>query len=571
MRSSAFILLLLIGGSLPALETVPRGVFGVPIPGTTASEDEDAIVGGSAVLIGTDGMVITLAEAVPDDATAVTLVLPGGARRSAKVIRRGERSSAVLLSLPFDGLDITPVPLADSDALRVGDTVWSVGNPFGAVERDGLPAISRGIVSGRYELPPDSPLVRGRRGAVLSRYRGPVIETTAAINDGNHGGALVDDAGALVGLASLGVAHERKMGTAVPLALVLADLGLPPARIPPRPQDDPVRLALRDAAAAVADCTVLVYFERPRGPGNPAGIPRPRPIDETTPAYRRQALAGEWDRYYHQQQMWRTDQALTAVVIDAERGYLITALSNLHGEACFGRIIDPASREPAITVWLKGTRPDLDLALLKADRPLANRRSVPLTAVPGLQTGDPVGIVGRHRDGGPFTLTEGVIAAIGRRLPHDDDQPGVEPLHQTDARANYGNLGGPVVDIDGRVVGLAVLQHPAVPWLLNSGVGMFIDSGRIVPVLPDLLQVKLGIGIRLAAEGMRIVGVLPGTGAFTADLRYGDQVTQVDGEPVGSPPDLDRVLGRHRPGDTITLTILREGTLHEARVVLAEF
>ena len=58
-------------------------------------------------------------------------------------------------------------------------------------------------------------------------------------------------------------------------------------------------------------------------------------------------------------------------------------------------------------------------------------------------------------------------------------------FHQTDAMANYGNLGGPVIDITGSVVGMLVLLGPNEqwPWLINSGVSLFVDSATIAPLL----------------------------------------------------------------------------------------
>jgi len=555
--------------ALVALETIPEGVLAIPVP--DQERDGDRVLGGAAVLIDDDGLALTLAEAIPDpELGTFAVILPGGRRGEATVVRRGEATTAVLLRITAEGRLPAPLATAASDGLAIGDTVWTLGNPFGALETDGRPAVSKGVVSGLYPIPVGSPPARGRRGKILSTYRGPVIENTAATNDGNQGGALVDDAGRLVGLASLGVARDRRLGTAVPLAAIVADLAFADRIEPAAPaaQDDPVLVALRDHAARLADGLALVYFERPQGLGNPDGMARPRPITDRVPPYRRKQLKERWERYYHQQQRFFTDQAVTAIVIDPERGLLVTSRTNLHGGAREGRLVGRGDRDGGtIQVFVRHVDPTHDLALLQADRPLPHARA-PLAAEADLATGDPVAVLGRHRHGGAFTMTTGVVSATERRPP---GAPGV--LHQTDALANYGNLGGPVIDLAGRVVGMMGFLDPGKPWFTNSGVAMFVDSRRLAAAVERLAEPKVGLGVSLSPDErpLEIRFVFPDSAADRAGLRVGDRLLRLDDQAIGSLEDLVAKLDGREEGDAATLRIRRGDEELHVEVELREF
>jgi len=544
----------------------PVGVVAIPAPAGTVEA-----CGGTAVIIA-PGQAVTLAEALPESGEP-TLRISGNLIK-ATVVKRGESSTAVLLSFtPPSGYQSPSMVIANSDAVSLGDLVVSVGNSFGILEQDGAAALSQGIVSGLYALPADTPPVRGRGGKILSAYRGPVIEVDAAVNDGNQGGALLDAKGQLLGLVSLALARERRLGVAVPISLICRELGLTVGTTPPAGQSDPATIAVISHAASAARSVALVYFERPAGLGNPSGMPRPAPITSETPGYQRERLERDWDRYWHQQQVFYTDQPATAVVIDSE--HLLTAASNLHGEAQRGRVLIDGV---AIDCTVQAVHQPLDLALLKTSAPLP----MPLANLaehPDLLCGDPVAVIGRHRQNASHTVTVGVVSATDRRQAQSEFA-----FHQTDAMANYGNLGGPVIDITGSVVGMLVKLGPSEhwPWLINSGVSLFVDSATIRRVLPDLLAGKgaesmrtlgLGVGLEIDTKTKAVVitKIIPGTGAADAGLAVGDQFVTVDGKTVNSPIAISRILVRHRVGDRIAVTVLRDGEEHTMQVELRTF
>ena len=548
----------------------PLGVFALP-----ASEKDLVPCGGSAVLISADGLALTLSEAMPgahpgeeagkEPAASVSVQLGHGQTRTAEVVRRGRTTTAVLLRIhDLPPALCHPLELADNALLHVGDRAWTAGNSFGALEEDGAAAISRGLISGIYDIAADSPPVRGRGGRILSDYRGPVLETDAAVNDGNQGGALLDSAGRLLGLVSLGTARERRLGTAVPIRAVLADLALTLPLHPPAPSGDDTASALATAAAAVARSVALVYFERPGGVGNPEPIQRPGRLPAEAPAYERERVQGWWDQYYHQQQMFYTDQPVSALVIDAAAGLLLTACSNLHGDAEQGRVLVPGGE--AIPVRVVACHLPLDLALLRAERALPFPEVV-LASSPQLVIGAPLGVVARHRLDAGYTLTSGVISATARRR-----QLATTEFAQTDARVNYGSLGGAVVDAGGALVGMVVMLGPhdeRMPWAINSGVAMFADSAAVLRVLPGLIQgrttrtparIMLGVIFDDPVDGHIIIKVVDKEGgAAAAGIQTGDQLLSIDGREMLSIATVQRTVLRHHEGDRVAVVLRRDG------------
>lgn len=559
MRTLVRLLGALAAPALLACLEAPGGVFAI-LP--TADEE----IGGSAVLLDRNGLSVTLAEAVPEAARRIEVVLGGGRRRQAEVVARDPRSSAVLLRVVDCPPDIDPLPVADSRRLQVLDRVWTAGNATDAIILDGAAAISRGVVSGLYELPEGEPPARGRGGRVLAHWAGPAIETDAAINDGNQGGALLDDAGRLLGLASRAQARERRLPLCVPLARILDGLDLPPAREAPAASGaEPRRLA-----GQVAPSLGLVYLQRLRGPGNPDGVGRPPRLLSEAAASERDRLAAWWEQYWHQQQVFYTDQPVCALSLGGD--LLLTAASNLHGGAEGGRLLLPGG---GIACTVVGRDLPLDLALLRCERDHGLPAATFADAAPEL--GAAVLLLGRHRGGGQWTATAGTISATDRRRAQSR-----LALLQTDARANYGSLGGPLVDADGRVAGVCVLLGPddERPWLINSGVAMAVDARRIAAALPAMREGRtterppiLGLGVVLRPHGgrLRVRAVTPGTGAEAAGLQADDVLLSVAGLPATSPDAITRALLRRQPGDRVAVEVQRDGAELALEVELREF
>ncbi len=161
---------------------------------------------GSGVIITSDGFIVTNNHVI-DGADTVTVNLPDGREFKAKVVGRDPLTDIAVVKIDSTGLPA--ITFADSSAIKVGDRVLAVGNPFGIGE-----TVTSGIVS-----------ATGRRVGILSEVKGyeNFIQTDAAINPGNSGGALIDFDGRLIGINTAILSRSggfQGVGLAVPSNMV---------------------------------------------------------------------------------------------------------------------------------------------------------------------------------------------------------------------------------------------------------------------------------------------------------------------------------------------------------------
>ena len=151
-------------------------------PGGNGGQQQKFMALGSGVIIdAAKGYVVTNNHVV-DNATTIKVQLSDGRKFDAKVVGKDPRSDIALIQIQ-DPKNLSAIKLADSDALRVGDYTVAIGNPFGLGE-----TVTSGIVS-----------ALGRSGLNVENYEN-FIQTDAAINRGNSGGALVNLNGELIGI-----------------------------------------------------------------------------------------------------------------------------------------------------------------------------------------------------------------------------------------------------------------------------------------------------------------------------------------------------------------------------------
>lgn len=188
----------------PLLDKVTAGV--VSINTVEAQATDGTTVGGigSGVILDADkGLVITNHHVI-EDADGITVIL--GDRREYEAEVLGEDPDTDLALLKIEAENLTALPLADDDMLRVGDYVIAVGNPFGLSS-----TVTSGIVS-----------AIGREGDTISSYT-DYIQTDASINPGNSGGALVNSGGDLVGINASLLSRSGSssgIGFAIPLYIM---------------------------------------------------------------------------------------------------------------------------------------------------------------------------------------------------------------------------------------------------------------------------------------------------------------------------------------------------------------
>jgi len=311
-------------------------------------------------------------------------------------------------------------------------------------------------------------------------------------------------------------------------------------------------------------------MQRLRGLGNPEGVPRPSRLLDEVPTGERERLSAWWGLYWHQQQVFYTDQPISVVSLGDD--LLLTAASNLHGAAENGRLLLPSG---AIACSVIGRDLPLDLALLRSERPHGLPTAPLADAPPALGTA--VALLGRHREDASWTATVGTISATDRRRMQSR-----LGFLQTDARANYGSLGGPLITRDGMVIGLCVLlgPHDERPWLINSGIALAVDVRRLSAALPAMRAGKttvqpsylgLGVVMRNRDGQLMISAVTPGTGAEAAGIRDSDILLSVAGKRATSVDAISRVLLKRQPGDRVTVELRRAGVELSVEVELREF
>lgn len=280
---------------------------------------------------------------------------------------------------------------------------------------------------------------------------------------------------------------------------------------------------------------------------------------------------------YGQQRRVRTQPkvGIGSGVIISKDGYIVT---NNH-------VIDQAD-EIKVTLndnrefkgRLIGTDSSTDLALIKIEGD--DLPTIPIGDSDALKVGEWVLAVGN-----PFnltsTVTAGIVSAKARTLGVYNG--GIESFIQTDAAINEGNSGGALVNAKGELVGInAVLTSPTGSY---TGYGFAIPTSIMVKVVSDLKQygvvqrAMLGIeGHDIndsvkekdlgTVEGVYVANVLENSAAANADIHKNDVITAVDGKKVKNMAELQETMAKHRPGDKVKVTLMRDKKEMKVEVTL---
>src|SRR6202022_1320043 len=152
-------------------------------PGLGEPETRRATSLGSGVIVSSEGYVLTNTHVI-EEADEIQIVLSDGRRLRAKV--RGSDPESDLAVLKTDATDLPPITFGQLDSFQVGHTVLAIGSPFGFGN-----TVTHGIIS-----------ALGRNQLGINRFE-DFIQTDAAVNPGNSGGALVDSGGNLIGINSV--------------------------------------------------------------------------------------------------------------------------------------------------------------------------------------------------------------------------------------------------------------------------------------------------------------------------------------------------------------------------------
>ena len=264
-----------------------------------------------------------------------------------------------------------------------------------------------------------------------------------------------------------------------------------------------------------------------------------------------------------------TQQAQGSGFVYDDEGHVIT---NQHVVAGADSARVTFSNGETYDATVVGTDPSTDLAVLKVDAPAALLDPLELADSSEVEVGDGVIAIGS-----PFgleqTVTSGIVSALHRQITAPNDFA-IDDAIQTDAAINHGNSGGPLLDLSGRVVGVnAQIESESGG---NDGVGFAIPSNTVERIADQLISggsvehAYLGVATEdvEGSDGARIAEVRSGTPAAEAGLENGDVVTELDGTSVGSADELRTLIDAKRPGDSVELTVERNGDTQTLRVTL---
>ena len=278
----------------------------------------------------------------------------------------------------------------------------------------------------------------------------------------------------------------------------------------------------------------------------------------------RYSLAQDW----YMGRLYRIPERLAGQgsgVIISKDGYLLTNRHVIENAQQIEVVLNDGTAYPAELV---GEEAQIDLAVLRI-------KGGPSTGFHHLEPGDSDRLrVGEFvmALGSPFSLsssvTLGIVSQKGRAigaLPYED-------FIQTDAAVNRGNSGGPLVDMDGKLVGINTMIQTSGTSEGNIGISFAIPVNLALTVAESIRKTGrwqrpwLGIRMEDAERGVLIVAVEPNSPAERAGLQPGDLLLSVKDEPATSPHDIRRAVASGSAGDQITLRYERSGKPAELSV-----
>jgi S1-C subfamily serine protease len=282
-------------------------------------------------------------------------------------------------------------------------------------------------------------------------------------------------------------------------------------------------------------------------------------------------------------------------VIDP-RGYILTNYHVVSGAQSIEVVLGDRTRASAKFI---GADQRNDVALIKIDPKGKQLVSLPLGDSASLQVGQKVLAIG-DPFGFQSTLTTGVVSALGRTV-QTSNTTFIDDAIQTDASINRGNSGGPLIDTHGDVIGINSAIY--TPSGTTAGIGFAIPINTAKLIANDLMtegkvrRAYLGVRtIQVAGwlsealdlpvqEGLLVEQTTQGSPAAAAGIHGGDKVAQagmrrimiggdvivgIEGQKVSNQFDIDYILNRKRPGDTVTVTIYRGAKKLDIPVKLGE-
>jgi S1-C subfamily serine protease len=271
-----------------------------------------------------------------------------------------------------------------------------------------------------------------------------------------------------------------------------------------------------------------------------------------------------------------------------EDGHIVTNYHVVQNATSAKVILADHSSYEAKHYWAD---PDQDIAVLVINAPKSLLRPIRMGSSHDLKVGQLT-----FAFGDPFgfdqTMTTGIVSALGRTIESTNHRA-IEGVIQTSAAINPGNSGGPLLDSAGRLIGMnTAIASPSGAF---AGIGFAIPVDEINRVVPQLIShgkvVRPRLGVQLAAtevarqlgveHGALIVKVVPDSPAAKAGLKgttredsgklqLGEVILAIDGKKVENAADVNSILQKHQSGDSVTLSINRDGKEEDVKVTLSD-
>ena len=295
----------------------------------------------------------------------------------------------------------------------------------------------------------------------------------------------------------------------------------------------------------------------------------------------------------------QTSQSLGSGFVIDKAGHIVTNEHVIQGAR---KVQVSFSGQDELTATVVGKDLSTDVAVLKIDAHARALTPLQLGDSDAVTVGDPVFAIGN-----PFgftrTLTTGVVSAVQRQIEAPNSLP-IDHAIQTDAAINHGNSGGPLIDSQGRVIGVtSQISTGSTGQQGSVGIGFAIPINTVRNVAAQIissgkaLHAFLGLGAaevtpQLAklfhlpsSTGLLIQDVTVGSGADKAGLKAGktavvvqgesyqvggDLIVAVDGKPVSTYEQLRDAVARHKPGEKMKLDIYRNGSKKSVTATLGQ-
>ena len=292
----------------------------------------------------------------------------------------------------------------------------------------------------------------------------------------------------------------------------------------------------------------------------------------------------------------QSQQAVGSGFVIDKSGHIVT---NDHVVAGASRVQVSFSDNESMKARIVGEDPATDIAVLQVSAPSRALRPLTLGDSDAVEVGDEVIAIGNPL-GYDRSVTAGIVSAVGRSIQAPNQVSTIGHAIQTDAALNHGNSGGPLLNADGKVIGVNAQIAPSSSGA-NIGIGFAIPINTVRAVAADLIKHGkvehsfLGIEAKAITpeiakilhlsvqHGLMVARVIGGSGAEKAGLvagktpvivageswpAGGDIIVKADGHPVATIERLRDLVSQKKPGESVTLDVYRNTTKLTVKVKL---